>query len=69
LTPEAGPAKCGLWEDGKRIEWFNDKMAKAVQDGENYSHLFLREESGSKIIVGSNLEEPYNFKLEIKKVN
>jgi MORN repeat len=26
--------KCGLWEDGKRIEWFDQPTAQAILSGQ-----------------------------------
>ncbi len=32
LVPKDGKVKFGLWEDGKRIEWFNEGQVQAINN-------------------------------------
>lgn len=42
--------KYGLWEDGKRIEWFDNETAHAIHKGQVYfTQYFQRPESAANV--------------------
>lgn len=47
-------AKYGLWEDGKRIEWFEPEQVKSIEQGRlDYCGFFRKPESAA--LCGQNL--------------
>jgi hypothetical protein len=45
--------KYGLWEDGKRIEWFEESSAHEIMKGnEDYKKFFKREDSENYVYDG-----------------
>jgi hypothetical protein len=48
LIPEKKEERYGLWEDGKRIEWFeNDKIIKIDNHGEDFRIYFRKDDSAN----------------------
>lgn len=65
--PKDQKTKCGLWEDGKRIEWFPENEVELVNNGKlDYSHYF--KQSGSEEVVDRDavfkIPATFNTKLE-----
>ena len=51
---QQGEEKCGLWEDGKRIEWFNEKTLDDIRTGRvDYRHFFKRDESATQAPINA----------------
>ena len=45
-NPRDGSTKAGLWEDGKRIEWFTEDEVVKINNGSfNYYRLFQKADS------------------------
>ena len=76
-VPGSDP-KYGLWEDGKRIEWFDNDTAYAIMNGQlDFTQYFQKPESGQNVenyIEGNDLglgfNRPYYFNqalLEVKQ--
>ena len=48
LIPQDGKEKYGLWEDGKRTEWFDDEMAERIKaHTQDYRVYFRKEDSAN----------------------
>ena len=54
--------KFGLWEDGKRIEWFSQESQAKVNSGEvDYTEYFKNQESASSLPEGCQFNPPEKF--------
>lgn len=61
--------KYGLWEDGKRIEWFTDDMVESIRSRrEDYRSLFHKNTSSELVDARADFESPTNFESNMKKV-
>ena len=50
LVPFEDSIKFGLWEDGKRIEWFEDNAPQELQAGKlNYTEKFRNQNNASTV--------------------
>ena len=47
MVPVDNNKKCGIWEDGKRIHWFDEEQATAIKKGGDYSSHFNNAESAA----------------------
>jgi hypothetical protein len=55
--------KHGLWEDGKRIEWFSAESQGKVNKFElDYTLLYKNEESAKCLPTDCSFSEPHNFR-------
>lgn len=43
LIPWLGKLKFGLWEDGKRIEWFTDQQISLINNGEYDYEVYFKD--------------------------
>lgn len=70
--------KYGLWEDGKRIEWFDEYAAQGILNGElDFTQYFTKPESAQNVenyIQGNDLglgfSRPHGFDealIEVKQ--
>lgn len=58
-----------MWEDGKRIEWFNEKALDDIKAGRvDYRHFFKREESATQAPINPQFYEPPGFEVRIKDI-
>jgi len=70
IVPNQEP-KCGLWEDGKRIEWFDQDTAQAILAGQlDFTQYFTKVESrncvdnyaeGGPADLGLGFTRPHGF--------
>ena len=61
--------KYGLWEDGKRIEWFDEQMAQSIMKGkESYKKFFKREESFNFVNEAQTFNKPHYFDNKLTQV-
>lgn len=61
--------KFGLWEDGKRIEWFTDDMVQAIQmKREDYRVHFKNEQSSHLVDSNASFDPPIGFQSNVDKV-
>lgn len=61
--------KYGLWEDGKRIEWFNDETVEAIRSRkEDYRAMFNKNTSSDLVDPRADFESPTNFESNMRKV-
>jgi len=76
IVPNQEP-KCGLWEDGKRIEWFDQDAAQAILAGQlDFTQYFTKAESrncvdnyGEQQDIGIGFTRPAGFEevlIEVK---
>jgi hypothetical protein len=62
--------KFGLWEDGKRIEWFSDEMKDSILGNrEDYRVHFVKDESSGLVPKVARFERPPGFDRDIKRVS
>jgi len=61
--------KYGLWEDGKRIEWFDKETAQSIKDHKyDFTGHFKRQESAYYLEDQGSFNRPYNFDIRLKNV-
>ena len=69
LVPKDGRVKYGLWEDGKRIEWFTEAQVSSIQNRElDYTQIFLQNESRKMVDSGTGFGKPKQFEERLKEV-
>jgi hypothetical protein len=57
--------KFGLWENGKRIVWFNDQQVESINKGElDFREFFKYKESRSIVNFKNTFHVPKNFKIQ-----
>lgn len=66
--PKDEKIKFGLWEDGKRIEWFDQQQVQAINMGEDYTHFFHNTESETMIERDACFRKPYYFDDKLSEV-
>jgi hypothetical protein len=50
-VPKDGKEKFGLWEDGKRIEWFSEEQVNQINSNRmDYSTLFSLSNSDNMVV-------------------
>ena len=70
FVPKDEKVKYGLWEDGKRIEWFNDNDVADIQRKKyDYTRIFNAPESQYMIIPNSTFNKPDNFDQKMKEIS
>lgn len=69
--PKDNKTKHGLWEDGKRIEWFDSIQVTAINNFQlNYTTFFHQDESDTMVDPNSTFNKPKGFEnklVEVKK--
>jgi hypothetical protein len=71
--------KCGLWEDGKRIEWFDNNQVAAILNGQyEFSRHFTRQPESAQNVEsyyegngeehGLGFRRPNNFDEMLNQV-
>ena len=54
--------KYGLWEEGKRTEWFDEDQIKQIMQGKlDYKVFFKRTESGFNVDSFATFDIPSGF--------
>lgn len=63
--------KYGLWEDGKRIEWFVEHQVQQINNYQlDYGTFFNQSESDNMVDRGACFRKPANFDdrlIEVKR--
>jgi len=68
-VPKENKLKYGLWEDGKRIEWFNETQVQAINNGQmNYTTFFHQAESERMVEPGARFYKPGEFEGTLLEV-
>ena len=61
-VPKDGKKKFGLWEDGKRIEWFNETQVGAINNLQlNYTTFFHQTDSERMVEGDATFKKPRGF--------
>ena len=61
-TVPGSDTKCGLWEDGKRIEWFDATQAQQVLQGKiDFTKFFHKPESAHYADLNAGFQRPAGF--------
>mmetsp|Transcript_27862 Transcript_27862/g.31987 ORF Transcript_27862/g.31987 Transcript_27862/m.31987 type:complete len:159 (-) Transcript_27862:94-570(-) len=69
FIPQDGKEKSGLWEDGKRTEWFEpDVVAKINARSQDYRVYFRNDDSGSHCDEFATFERPPRFMKKVEAV-
>ena len=62
------PIKYGLWEEGKRLEWFKEETQKKINSNEfNYASYFKN--ANSNILPNQTFLEPQYFSKQLLEIN
>jgi hypothetical protein len=62
VVPKDNKVKFGLWEDGKRIQWFTETQVQAINNGQmNYTSFFHQQGSGGMVVQNATFVKPKNF--------
>ena len=67
--PKDNKMKFGLWEDGKRIEWFNETQVQAINNLQlNYTTFFHQTESEKMVEPDATFRKPKLFDEKLSEV-
>ena len=70
MTPEEEKVKYGLWEDGKRIEWFNEPDVNAInQRTLDYTQFFNQADSAEMVAPDATFRRPSGFDNKLSDIN
>jgi hypothetical protein len=68
-VPKDNKVKYGLWEDGKRIEWFNETHVQAINNESlEYSSFFHQTDSERMVDSGAGFRKPMHFEERLGEV-
>ena len=69
VVPKEQKLKYGLWEDGKRIEWFNDAQIKDIKNMQlDYTQFFHQTDSERMIEQNAAFRKPGMFEDKLSEV-
>ena len=69
LVPKDNKTKHGLWEDGKRIEWFDEIQVNAINNFQlNYTTFFRQDESDQMVDSFATFDKPKGFENKLAEV-
>ena len=69
VVPKEEKLKYGLWEDGKRIEWFSEQEVKQInQHKMDYMSYFNQVESHEMVVKNATFSRPYNFDDKLDEI-
>lgn len=69
LIPQEQKERYGLWEDGKRIEWFEeDKIQRINTHEEDYRIYFRKDDSANHCDEYATFQKPVRFHKKIESV-
>ena len=61
--------KYGLWENGKRVKWFDEQSIKLInQRTFDYTTSFTEEESANHVRANSTFLKPEDLDFHINKI-
>ena len=62
IVPKEEKMKYGLWEDGKRIEWFNEEDVDQINSRElDYKQFFNQADSAEMVMPNASFRKPSGF--------
>ena len=68
-VPKEGKIKYGLWEDGKRIEWFNEEDISDINLRKyDYKKFFQMANSSEMVMKDANLSRPVKLDEKLNEV-
>lgn len=63
------PIQFGLWEEGKRIEWFDDETQMQIKYGRlDYKVYFRKQESGFNVDPLASFDKPNTFDAQVARI-
>lgn len=69
LDPTKGKIKFGLWENGKRVKWFDEQTIKLInQLTYDYTTEFKEPESGNHVRPQSTFNKPKDFDMGLNTI-
>jgi hypothetical protein len=69
FVPKEQKVKYGLWEDGKRIEWFNDEdIVDINQRRFDYKRFFQLTSSSEMVAKDATLQKPLRFDERMNEI-
>ena len=67
--PKENKVKYGLWEDGKRIEWFNEGEVTAINSHRlDYTSYFHQTDSHEMVDRGASFSKPNGFEDKLSEI-
>ena len=70
IVPKDNKLKYGLWEHGKRIEWFNETQVQDINNGQmNYATFFHEADSERMVEPGASFLKPGQFEERLVEVS
>ena len=70
IIPKEGIKKHGLWEDGKRIKWFDDETIQDINKGDTtWWNYFNNPDSSNFVEKDADFCIPREFDMRIIEVN
>ena len=68
-VPKDDKVKYGLWEDGKRIEWFNETQVQSINTNQlEYTSFFHQADSERMVDAGAALCKPLHFQERLSEL-
>jgi hypothetical protein len=69
LVAKDNKVKFGLWEDGKRIEWFNEEDVISINKGAlDYTNFFKHSDSHEMVDPNASFSKPYGFEEKMNDI-
>ena len=69
VVPKDDKIKFGLWEDGKRIEWFTEDQVQRINNfSEDYTKFFNQSDSAQMVDSHACFRKPSNFDSQLAVV-
>jgi hypothetical protein len=69
LVPKENVEKYGLWEDGKRIEWFDEDAVRDINGGDtSWKEHFKKPDSATYVEKGADFTKPKGFDMKLIEV-
>lgn len=67
--PKDNKLKYGLWEDGKRIEWFDENEIQSINAHRmDYLPYFTSEQSKQMVEPNANFNKPKTFEANLADI-
>ena len=69
IVPKENKVKYGLWEDGKRIEWFTEEDVQKINSRQmDYSQFFNQADSHEMVTREASFSRPGNFDDRLSEI-
>lgn len=69
IVPEESVIKFGLWEGGKRINWFDEQQIKEIELGQLDYHQYFKSPESSIGLTDIKFDQPRDFDTELSRVD